>query len=575
MNLEDKAQLNYYPVEIESSTSSTEPSYNTSSEAVSDSNIQTTGGTSIMSAGAFQSPNYVKGSSGWKIDVLGNVEFSNGYFRGDITGASGTFTGTVTATSGLIGGFSIGSDYIKDVADSFGLASTVTGSNDVRFWAGDTFANRATADLRIYEDGAIIASNIEATGSIFATSGWIGSATALVYESQGINTGTTGWIRGGQTGYNTGTGYFLGYYSGNYVFSIGDTTTGNSLLWDGSSLIVNGSSVANNDIYGDGSDGDVTISTNTTITADMYYNNLTINDGIILNTGSYRIFVKETLTFLGTGKIARDGNSGGNGTSAVDGGAGGAGGTAGAALSSGSLFGSYAGKAGGVGATGGIPSCNVNGGNGVAGENTDKSIGSAGVGGGAGNNGGTSTNCTSGSSSSGGTISGTVYNTVKNSTHALMMADFQGGTLTILKPSSGSGSGGGGGAGKNADNNAFGSGGGGGGSGSGGGIITIFARKIVTVNSNVFVQANGGNGGNGGNGSPSTGAGTQQRYGGGGGGGGGGNGGIIILVYGTKTGTGTTSVTGGTGGTAGSNGNGTPASNGTDGADGTLIQLVV
>ena len=78
-----------------------------------------------------QSSNFVTSSAGWRIYANGSVEFGSGYFRGDITGASGTFSGTITATTGSIGGFSIGSDYIKDVADSFGLASTVSGGDDV------------------------------------------------------------------------------------------------------------------------------------------------------------------------------------------------------------------------------------------------------------------------------------------------------------------------------------------------------------------------------------------------------------------------------------------------------------
>ena len=55
-------------------------------------------------------------------------------------------------------------------------------------------------------------------------------------------------------------------------------------------------------IYGTGGDGDATISSNTTLTTDMYYNNLTINDNIFLNTGGYRLFVKNLLT-LGNGSI--------------------------------------------------------------------------------------------------------------------------------------------------------------------------------------------------------------------------------------------------------------------------------
>lgn len=562
MNLEDKAQLNYYPVEIESSTSSTEPSYNTSSEAVSDSNIQTTGGISIMSAGAFQSPNYVKGSSGWKIDVLGNVEFSNGYFRGDITGASGTFTGTVTATSGLIGGFSIGSDYIKDVADSFGLASTVTGGNDVRFWAGDTFANRATADLRIYEDGAIIASNIEATGSIFATSGWIGSATALVYESQGINTGTTGWIRGGQTGYNTGTGYFLGYSSGAYKFSIGDTTTGNSLLWDGSSLIVNGSQISNNDIFGDGSDGDVTISTDTTLTSDVYYNNLTVNNSVILNTGSYKLFVKNTL--LNNGTISRAGNSGTSASGTTPG----AGGTA---LADGTIGGSQAGK---IGATGGSTSCggvsDNPGTKGTDGSNQTNVIGNNGVGGG---KGGTANGlAVGGAATAGGTVTLSTSK-CRNAVEAVLLRGGSSGfNLIYSNASSGSGSSGaytgdGGGGTINA--------GAGGGSGSGGGNMLISARFIIN---NGIITVKGGNGGNG---SDATGGNTSGCYGAGGGGGGGGNGGLMVLIYSSLQNSGSLLYSGGSKGLKGTGvRNNAPyapfaGDDGQDGASGTLIQMRV
>ena len=55
-------------------------------------------------------------------------------------------------------------------------------------------------------------------------------------------------------------------------------------------------------VYGTGSDSDVTISANTTLTTDKFYNNLTINDNITLNCGGYRVFVKGTLT-LGSDAI--------------------------------------------------------------------------------------------------------------------------------------------------------------------------------------------------------------------------------------------------------------------------------
>ena len=58
-----------------------------------------------------------------------------------------------------------------------------------------------------------------------------------------------------------------------------------------------GISTVPDEIYGSGQDGSVTISVNTTLTRDMYYTDLKINDGIHLNTGGYRVFVRNTLTF--------------------------------------------------------------------------------------------------------------------------------------------------------------------------------------------------------------------------------------------------------------------------------------
>ena len=76
-----------------------------------------------------------------------------------------TITGIINATSGTIGGFTIGADYIRDVANSMGLASTVTGGDDVRFWAGDTFANRATAPFRVTEAGILFGTKIYASNN--------------------------------------------------------------------------------------------------------------------------------------------------------------------------------------------------------------------------------------------------------------------------------------------------------------------------------------------------------------------------------------------------------------------------
>jgi len=64
-------------------------------------------------------------------------------------------------------------------------------------------------------------------------------------------------------------------------------------------------------IYGDGSDGNITISSNTTLVRDMQYNNLTINSGNILNTAGYRVRVLDT--FLNNGTIVDNSDTGGSG----------------------------------------------------------------------------------------------------------------------------------------------------------------------------------------------------------------------------------------------------------------------
>lgn len=66
-------------------------------------------------------------------------------------------------------------------------------------------------------------------------------------------------------------------------------------------------------IYGNGSDGNVVIASNTALSRDMYYNNLTINNGVKLNTSGYRVFVKGTLTLNGNIGIDQ-GDSVSNGT---------------------------------------------------------------------------------------------------------------------------------------------------------------------------------------------------------------------------------------------------------------------
>lgn len=65
-----------------------------------------------------------------------------------------------------------------------------------------------------------------------------------------------------------------------------------------------------NMIYGDGSTGDVTVSTGITLTADVYYNDLTVTSAGSIKTDGYRIFVRGQMTIDSSGVIERDGNAG-------------------------------------------------------------------------------------------------------------------------------------------------------------------------------------------------------------------------------------------------------------------------
>src|SRR3990167_4729455 len=75
---------------------------------------------------------FLGNESGTYVLSIGNP--SGNYLTWD--GTTLTLSRGLTATSGTIGGFSIGADYLRDAANSFGLASTVSGGDDVRFWAG-------------------------------------------------------------------------------------------------------------------------------------------------------------------------------------------------------------------------------------------------------------------------------------------------------------------------------------------------------------------------------------------------------------------------------------------------------
>jgi hypothetical protein len=261
--------------------------------------------------------------------------------------------------------------------------------------------------------------------------------------------------------------------------------------------------------YGSGIDGAVTISTNTTLTRDMYYSALTVNTGVVLNTSGYRVYVSGTLTLTGTAIIS---NNGGNASGT----------TGGSSAGTGNIGGGTAGGAGAASSLGGA--------RGSAGTNGTGS-------GGAGGAGGTS-NVNAGGAAGVLTLQA-LYTVTPNA--------FYGAGSLIL---GGTGGGGGSCGGANA-----GTGGAGGGGGASGGLVYVAAGTLAGSGT---IEALGGNGAAGGNGAGS------GAFGGGGGGAGGG--GLVLVECGTNSSTITLSAAAGSAGTFGTgNFSGSAGSSGTAG----------
>lgn len=363
--------------------------------------------------------------------------------------------------------------------------------------------------------------------------------------------------------------------------------------------------------YGDGSDGTATCDGSTsvagmslagstyTLTRDVYFSSLTINNGVTVNPNGYRIFVKVTLTvngaISGNGANGATGSNGATGTAGTGTVSGGAGATTTSALPDGYLKGSLAGPAGGTGGNGGSGASSTAGSNGTSGVNTTNSIGSNAVAAGSAGTGGIGDltgghNTGPGSVGTPGTVTASNVKLIAN-WHLATLLDISSSGSTVKFDNSASGAGGpGAGAGEgNQDGGSptkGGAGGGGGAAGTNGRPVAIYAHNIV-IGASGSITSNGGNGGGGGiGGAGATANGHASGGGGGGGGGSAGNGGPVILVYNMITNSGTISSNAGTGGTGGAGGakgaggsgtatNGTSGSNGSNGTAGTLYEFQI
>jgi hypothetical protein len=237
--------------------------------------------------------------------------------------------------------------------------------------------------------------------------------------------------------------------------------------------------------FGDGSDGDLSLTTSLALTRDMYYHNLTLSGSAALNMGGYRIFCSGTLDISAvTGQAKIISSSSGTVGNGAAGGAGGSANTAGTA--------GTAGQAGGNGGNGGRSSSQSGTGGAVTSTGSvikravvDLIYGINYLTGGSGGTGGTGGSTTGGAGAQGGGIIFISARTInRGASTSANMISVTGGTGTTPA------------------NTVNGNGGGGGG---GGGWIYIMYKFLTGATATNFCRSQGGTGGAGGNGSSGTG----------------------------------------------------------------------
>jgi hypothetical protein len=150
-------------------------------------------------------------------------------------------------------------------------------------------------DANLIIDGSIAARNLAAdsvttaalvAGAVTAAEINVGSLAAVsailgAVHAGSIDIDATGFVKSGQSAYDTGTGFWLGMSGGVPKISIGSTTKG--ILWDGAALIVRGNIIATGNIndgavtnrYDASSTTDIDIATDSTVWTDIISGPLT------------------------------------------------------------------------------------------------------------------------------------------------------------------------------------------------------------------------------------------------------------------------------------------------------------
>lgn len=217
----------------------------------------------------------VGGAAAWDSSVYSKERYSNGAFVSFFPEQTNAFLVVgLNADPATDSGFS-GIDYALECLNTGALYAFESGTGfdlGTTYAAGDTLAVMYDGDkVRYLKNGTVLRTvspgpglNLYLDSSFYTPDGAITglrfgplSSPRQALESDttvtsgGITFSAGGAIKGGQTAYNTGTGWFLGYSGGFYRFSIGDPA-GSYMRWTGSELEIFGRLI-NNRPYSPGS----------------------------------------------------------------------------------------------------------------------------------------------------------------------------------------------------------------------------------------------------------------------------------------------------------------------------------
>jgi len=215
--------------------------------------------------GYLQSSNFVANTSGWRLTpTSGELNFAVSVDSLDIPDTTTANSFHVDNTGNTWWGSTTLGGAVAKVSNT-GVATftkvTISGGSSVIFISDtlDTSAKTILGDFTFGASGAIKmitdADNglwISPTGILGKKAGvntfaidTSGAITSFSLTTGNITLDSAGYIRGGQTAYNTGIGFFLGYSGAAYKFSVGNPAA-DYMTHDGSVLTVNASKIVKN-----------------------------------------------------------------------------------------------------------------------------------------------------------------------------------------------------------------------------------------------------------------------------------------------------------------------------------------